>query len=221
MTRGTQICFLESLRELGRAYALHPDVRSVAVVGNAPLPASAERARAIDACDIVVRVNGFALDGSTRPLTIGNRVNIVVFNRGLRASPWFFDRYRDRLYVMVEPGRLHWEPESWPSWWPDDLGYLVASNEEVTLPLSDALGLDSRGRPEWATTGTTAAWLAQMAFPGAAVTLTGLSFVDEPEQDAWEHHWGDPSPVGREHLIMAESRLIRSWIDAGQVTFLR
>lgn len=213
--------FVDVLQRLALAYAPTHQVSSVGVVGNAPLRPDAARAAAVDRCDVVVRVNGFALDTISGPPTVGSRTHLVVFNRGLRASPWFFDRYRDRLYVLLEPGRLHWEPESWPHWWPEDLGYLVASNEAVTIPLSEAMGLDSRRHASWATTGTVAAWLARLAFPGAALTLTGLSFVDEPDQQSWEHHWGEPSPVGPEHLIVAESELIRSWIDAGQATFLR
>ena len=145
---------------------------------------------------MVVRVNGFALDDA-RLATLGSRTDLVVFNRGLRASPAFFDRYRDRLYLMVEPGRLHWEPETWPHWWPEDLGYLVVSNREVIVPLSEAMGIDSLADPYWATTGTTAVWLGSLAFPEATLTLAGFSFVDEPVQESWEHHWGSRPPWDR------------------------
>ncbi len=212
--------FVESLRALAESYAPHHPVRRVAVVGNAPLGPSPERADAIDSADVVVRVNGFALDGGA-PTTLGSRADLVVFNRGLRASPFFFDGYRDRLYLMVEPGRLHWEPETWPHWWPEDLGYLVVSNREVIGPLSQAMGVDSVADASWATTGTTAVWLAMLAFPEATLTLAGFSFVDDPDQESWEHHWGDPSPVGPEHLISAESRLVRGWIDDGRASLLR
>jgi hypothetical protein len=207
------------LRRLAAAYtAVEP--QSVAVVGNAPLSPSAERAEAIDAADVVIRVNGFALDRDLEAPTVGSRTTVVVFNRALRASPSFFERYRERLYLMLEPGRLHWEPETWPHWWPRDFGYVVVSNESVVLPLSDALGLESRRLPVWSTTGTAACWLASELFPTAHLIATGFSFIDQPDQSAWEHSWGLPSLVGAEHVIARESALLRSWIEAGRVSVM-
>ena len=65
-------------------------MRSVAVVGNKPLDPSPDRAAAIDACDLVVRVNGFRLDDDSDEPTYGRRAEVVFFNRALRATPWFF-----------------------------------------------------------------------------------------------------------------------------------
>ncbi|MEJ7743625.1 MAG: hypothetical protein WKF73_14435 [Nocardioidaceae bacterium] len=78
---------LEVMANLVRAYADGPEVRHIAVVGNAPLSPSAERASCIDACNLVFRCNSFILDQPGEPAQQGRRVDVVVFNRGLRATP--------------------------------------------------------------------------------------------------------------------------------------
>jgi hypothetical protein len=185
------------------------------VVANAPLPPSAQRAALVDSADVVFRINGFALDTDGAPAAVGMRTHVVVFNRALRATPWFFQNYRDRLYLMVEPGRLHWEPARIPGWWPGDLGFLSVPNREVTLPLSAAMGLDSASSAQWATTGTMTAWIAKTLYPDAELHLTGFSFIDNPEQTSWEHATGDPCIVGPEHVLARESELLRTWIASG------
>lgn len=211
---------LDVMREMVRSYASAPDVRRVAVVANAPVEPSAERAEAIDACDVVFRCNSFVLDEPGEPPAHGSQVNVVVFNRALRASPRVFDSYRERLYLMVEPGRLHWEPDIRPAWWPEDLGQMPVPNREITLPLSRALGLPSREEAVWATTGLMSAWIADTLFPEAELTLTGFSMLTDPQQTEWEHAWGDSCPVGPEHRIEPEGRLLQSWIDAGRARWL-
>lgn len=216
---------VDLLRELARGYARGNartgEVRSVAVVGNAPLPPSEARAQAIDGCDLVLRVNGLALDTDERPAAVGRRADVVVLNRGVLATPWLFRDYRARLYLLVEPGRLHWEPEIVPDWWPADLGLVFVSNRDVVLPLSEELGLDSLADGRWATTGTLAAWLARVLFPDAAVLLAGYSMLDDPGQTSWPHAWGRPSDIGPEHALAREGELLRSWADAGTVTIHR
>ena len=209
------------LKQLLDAYAVHPGPRSVAVVGNMPLPPDADRAKAVDACDLVVRVNGFVLDEPGAEPTVGSRCHVVVFNRAVRATPWLFKDYRRRLYLMVEPGRLHWEPAGLPGWWPPDLGLVPVSNREVTLPLSDAVGIQSRTEAAWSTTGTMAAWIARTCFPDAELLLTGFSFIDDPEQTSWEHAAGDSCIVGPEHRIAAEGRLLDSWTKTSRTRLLR
>lgn len=203
------------------AYADRPDPRTVAVVGNQPLPPDAQRAKAIDAADLVIRVNGFVCDAPGSEPTLGTRTHVVVFNRALRATRWVFHDYRSRLYLMVEPGRLHWEPEDLPEWWPEDLGFVPVSNREVTIPLSEALGLASMQEGHWATTGTMAAWIAHTTFPDAELLLSGFSFIDDPDQTSWEHAAGDSCIVGPEHRIAAEGRLMNSWIESGSAQLLR
>jgi hypothetical protein len=207
---------LEVMRAMVQAYAERPDVRRTAVVANAPLEPDPQRAADIDGCDVVIRCNSFVLDEPGAPAAVGRKVHVVVFNRALRAAPRVFDSYRDRLYLMVEPGRLHWEPDFRPRWWPDDLGQLLVPNREITIPLSDALGLPSRTKPVWATTGVMSAWIALTLFPDAELTLAGFSMIDHPDQDKWEHAWGDSCPVGPEHRIGPEGTLLRSWIDQGR-----
>ena len=206
------------VRELAETYARATPVRSVAVIGNQPLDPSAERVAAIDGCDLVVRVNGFRLDDGSGPPAYGTRADVVFFNRALRATPWFFADYRARLYLLVEPGRLHWEPDLIPSWWPQDLGQIHLDNEDVTLPLSRDLGLDSLADGLWATTGTMAAWWARTTFPDAQLHLTGYSFIENPEQTRWAHASGDDCIVGPEHRIALESELMRRWLDDGLAT---
>lgn len=209
------------LRSLLDVYAEHPDPRRIAVVGNQPLEPNEERAKAIDDADLVIRVNGFKIDDPGDPPAVGSKCHVVVFNRALRATKWVFENYRQRLYLMVEPGRLHWEPDLLPGWWPPDLGLVPVSNREVTLPLSDALGLPTGEQATWSTTGTMAAWIARTSYPDAELILTGFSFVDDPNQTSWMHAAGDSCVVGPEHQIAAEARLIESWLQTSRTTLLR
>lgn len=212
---------LDVMRELVRAYAVRPHVKTIAVVGNAPLEPSDRRADAIDECDLVFRCNSFVVDEPGRPRALGRKVQVVVLNRLLRASPPVFERYRERLYLMVEPGRLHLEGGLRLPRWPEDLGLLPVPNREITLPLSDAMGLDSRNQRVWPTTGLMQAWIARTLFPDAEVRLAGYSMIEDTEQTEWKHAWGDSCVVGREHRIEPEGALLRRWIDAGEVQWLR
>ncbi len=211
---------LELLRLLAETYAVRLPVRTVAVLGNAPLQPSPERVAAVEAADLVVRVNGYATDGPGDEPTYGRATHVVLFNRALRATPAFFDRYRERLYLLVEPARFTDEREDIPHWWPADLGQVHLSNEHHVLPLSEALGLDSAGAGQWATTGTMAAWWARTTFPDARLLLGGYSFLDDDTQTSWEHAAGDPCVVGAEHRIAAEGRLLRRWVADGDAELL-
>ncbi|MDP5182830.1 hypothetical protein QOZ88_09270 [Blastococcus sp. BMG 814] len=204
------------VRELVRTYARERRVRSIAVLGNKPLAPSAERADAVDSCDLVIRVNSFRLDEPGEPPTYGRRVDTVFFHRGLVATRWFFEDYQDRLYLLVEPGRLHWEREALPDWWPTDLGQVHLSNQDLTLRLSAELGLDSRRDGVWSTTGTMAAWWARDAFPDARLELAGYSFVDDPAQTSWSHAAGSTTTITAEHRLSEEATLLRRWLDEGR-----
>ncbi|MCZ2829757.1 hypothetical protein O2W14_13020 [Modestobacter sp. VKM Ac-2986] len=206
------------LRELAASYGRSPDIRSVAVVGNKPMDPSPERARAVDDCDLVVRVNGFRVDDEGDAPTYGRRADVIFFNRALRATPWFFTGYRERLHLLVEPGRLHWEPDSIPSWWPQDLGQVHMDNDDLTIPLSVDMGLDSVAQGLWATTGTMAAWWARTTFPDATLQVVGYSFLDAPEQTRWDHSSGDDCLVGPEHRLALESALFHGWVSDGRTT---
>ncbi|GAA1668284.1 hypothetical protein [Microbacterium lacus] len=211
--------YYDILRPLVSTYSRTPHIRSVAVVGNQPLAPSAQRAAVIDAADLVFRVNGFRLD-EDEP-TVGRRADVVVFNRGVRPTPWFFQDYTRRLYLMIEPGRMHEENPKIPDFWPRDLGIVTLANREVIVPLNRVIGQQSAVDGLWATTGTTMLWTATRLFPNATVDVAGLSFVDAPEQRTWSHAFGDPSAVGPEHLIANEGRLVRDWISSGRIRFHR
>jgi hypothetical protein len=47
------------------------------------------------------------MDRPGEPRCQGGRVDVVVWNRITRATEFLFDRYRERLYLMVEPMRMH------------------------------------------------------------------------------------------------------------------
>lgn len=211
---------LDVIREAMSAYARSRPVRRVAVVGNAPMPPSDERAERIDAADLVLRVNSFVMDRAGEPRCQGSRVDVVVWNRITRATPYLFDRYRERLYLMVEPMRMHGNPEMWPPSWPADLGLLAVPNRDVAGRINAELGF-LEGEPLAPTTGLTAGWLAVTLFPDAETLLTGFSFLDDPHQTSWKHQWGDSCPVGPEHRIDAEAKLMQSWIDDGRAELVR
>lgn len=214
-----EAAFYDRLRPLVATYASSSDIRRVAVVGNQPLEPSTERAEAIDSADLVFRVNGFRVDDGAA--AVGRRTDIVVFNRGVRPTPWFFEGYTERLYLMIEPGRLLWENPKLPGFWPRDLGLVTMPNREVVLPLGEAMGVDPRTGGHWATTGTVMLWIATRLFPDSRIDAAGFSFVDAPDQMSWNHAYGDPSAVGSEHRIDLESELVRSWIDSGRIDYLR
>lgn len=213
--------FYDRLRPLVESFGRPEGIRRVAVVGNQPLDESPERAERIDSADLVIRVNGFRMDDVDGPATVGRRVDVVVFNRGVRPTPWFFSDYTDRLYLMIEPGRLLWENPKTPDFWPPDLGIVTMPNREVILPLGAAMGVDPHEGGQWATTGTVMLWIATRLFPDVEMDVTGFSFVDAPDQTAWNHAYGDPSAVGAEHRIDLESMLLREWIDSGRISYHR
>jgi len=215
------------VRELLAAYAVARPVRSIAVVGNAPLGPSRERAEAIDACDVVLRVNSFVLDTPGEPRCQGSRVTAVAFSRGTLATEFSYARYSEVAYLLTEPSRIyHDRPlaryvKEWPRWWPDDLGYLAVPNAPFTIPLLDALEEPWRAEVCVPTTGMMALWIARAAFPVARLLFTGFSMVDDPGQTTWRHQAGDVSPIGGAHHIGPEGALMRRWIDEGEARFLR
>ncbi|HEX4189385.1 MAG TPA: hypothetical protein VHZ06_00210 [Marmoricola sp.] len=214
---------LSVLGALADSYARSLPVRRVAVVGNAPLEASVERAEAIDAADVVIRVNSFVLDRSDKDgrRGQGRHCDIVLWSRLVPATPDLFDRYRERLYVLLEPMRMYGRPEMWPASWPADLGFVPAPNADVAIPLNEALGVPWREERLAPTTGTTAVWLAAQLWPEAELAVAGMSFIDDPGQTRWEHQFGDWTAVGPEHRIAAEAVLLRGWADDGRITLLR
>ena len=190
------------------------DPRSIAVVGNAPMEPSADRAASVDAADVVVRMTTFDVDrGVPR---VGTRTDVAVIHRATSPGPATFERYSERVYLLAEPGRLHWEREQVPAWWPADLGAVPVSNTEFTLPLNRLLRFSPHSAT-WATTGTLAVWVMHSLFPSAEVTLTGTSLLG-PEVHRvtrLEHAWGSAVELTWEHRLADERRVLRSWVRAG------
>lgn len=218
--RETTAEFYAAIRPLLDAFSRNRPIRTVAAVGNQPLPPRRERAEIIDSADLVFRVNGFRTDAHGGEPTVGERCDVVFFNRGIRPTPWFFEGYPERLYLMVEPGRMHSEREETPPWWPPDLGFVSMPNRDLFVPLGNAMGLDVARTGQWATTGTAMAWFVWNAFPDAEIRYAGFSFVENPDQTSWEHAYGDGCAVGPEHAIRNEAELFRSWLATGRARML-
>jgi hypothetical protein len=207
------------LRSLISARSGGRDPRSIAVVGNAPLEPSASRADEVDRADVVVRMTTFDVDRGV-PRT-GTRTDVAIIHRATSPGPATFEDYGSRLYLLAEPGRLHWEPERVPSWWPADLGFVPISNAEFTRPLNRLLRFHASSA-SWATTGTLAVWVVHRLFPHAQVTLTGTSLLGARAHRATslDHAWGSTVALTPEHRLAAERRALRSWLGAGWLRVL-
>lgn len=212
------------IRELLRSYAETPDVQSVAVIGNAPLEPSAERAALIDSCDLVMRCNSIMLDRPGDPPTMGRKVHAVAYSRGLLATDFSWRHYRDVAYLVTEPSRVYTDRylaphvKRWPTWWPEDSGFVAVPNADFGIPLLDLLvGDEWRTQTVVPTTGIMTAFIALQCFPEASVGVTGFSMIDDPDQTEWKHQAGDSSPIGGAHWIKPEGALFRRWIDEGKV----
>lgn len=211
---------LDVFRDLLLAYGRGQRADTVTVVGNAPMPPSAERAELIDGSDLVLRMTTFALDEPGAEPAYGRKTDVVVLHRGVLVSPHTFADYTSRLYLLAEPGRLHWEPEVIPDWWPDDLGFVPIPNRPFVKQLGLLLGLDP-AEASWATTGTLVAYLAVRLFPEAKIRLTGYSIIDDPDQTTFAHAWGERVNVTGDHKLRAESALLKSWSDEGRIELVR
>ena len=202
------------LADLVRAYARHDPPRTVAIVGNAPLAECAQRAELVDDSDLVVRMTTFALDEPGGPRCVGRRTDVVLLHRAVVPGPGTFRDHASRLYLLVEPGRLHWEREDRPDWWP--VQAVSVPNHVFTVALKELMGVPA-DEPAWPTTGTLAAYVFSELFPQATVRLTGTSVVDRPDQTVFAHGWGPAVPVTAEHRLAAEGALLRSWAARGRI----
>jgi hypothetical protein len=211
---GTVSTTRQVLADLVRAYARHDPPRSVMIVGNAPLPESAERAALIDGSDLVVRMTTFALDEPVGPPRIGRRTDVVLLHRGVVPGPGTFFDHGSRLYLLVEPGRLHWEREDRPDWWPVEA--VSVPNHAFTVALKELMGIPAE-EPAWPTTGTLAAYVFTELFPDATVRLTGTTVADQPDQTVFAHGWGPAVAVTPEHRLAAEGSLLRAWAAQGRI----
>jgi hypothetical protein len=198
---------LETLRGLASAVASAPVVTRIAVVGNAPLQPSAERAVRIDGADLVVRMTTFATDSGTA--RVGRRTDVVVLHRAIKPGPATFARYPERLYLLAEPGRLYEEVEALPRWWPADLAAVPVPNGLLRPLLREVRsgGLAAT----WPTTGTITVFLMRCLFPAALIELSGSSLLRAGRRRSLAHGWGDAVPLTPEHRLRTEARLYRRW----------
>jgi hypothetical protein len=193
--------------------------RSITVVGNAPLQPSEERAAQVDASDLAVRMTTFDTDRLVA--SVGTRTDVAIIHRATAPGPATFEHYSSRVYLLAEPGRLHWEREATPGWWPADLDLVPISNAEFTRPLNRLLRFSPHA-VTWATTGTLAVWTMHSLFPSASLTLTGTSLLDAggPRRTSLDHAWGSTVPLTAEHRLAAERRALLAWKRAGWLRVL-
>jgi hypothetical protein len=204
----------EVLANLVCAYARHHPPRSVTIVGNAPLHPSPQRAALIDDSDLVVRMTTFALDAPAGPPRIGRRTDVVLLHRAVIPGPGTFHDHTSRLYLLVEPGRLYWEREDRPDWWP--VHAVSVPNHTFTVALKELMGIPA-DEPAWPTTGTLAVYLFSELFPEAALRFTGTTVADHPEQTEFAHGWGPAVEVTAEHRLATEGALLRKWATQGRI----
>ncbi len=202
------------LADLVRTYARRSAPRSVTIVGNAPLSPCPRRAALIDDSDLVVRMTTFALDAPRGPASVGHRTDVVLLHRAVVPGPGTFYDHGSRLYLLVEPGRLHWEREDRPDWWP--VHAVSVPNHVFTVELKELMGIPA-DEPAWPTTGTLAAYVFAELFPEAVVRLTGTTVADRPEQTEFAHGWGPAVAVTAEHRLAAEGALLRKWAAQGRI----
>jgi hypothetical protein len=223
---------LADLRALVLAYAAVPAPTEVAVVGNAPVSQSDERASRIDAAGLVVRCNAFVTDSPGGPRFVGRRADVVVLNGATPTTRSVFDRYGDRLYLRVQAGAVYRRRPTTPmprvDLWPDDCGAYSLPNRALVAELRDQLRRHAPGGtpPEVVvpTSGIAAAWLAHRLLPDATLLLTGFSALEDDAQPTqWRHHGRDdaaPVPVAEAHVIGSEAALMRSWLRDGRAVHL-
>jgi hypothetical protein len=202
------------LADLVRTYARRRAPRSVTIVGNAPLSPCPRRAALIDDSDLVVRMTTFALDTPGGPPSVGRRTDVVLLHRAVVPGPGTFYDHGSRLYLLVEPGRLHWEREDRPDWWP--VHAVSVPNHVFTVELKELMGIPA-DEAAWPTTGTLAAYVFSELFPEAALRLTGTTVAERPEQTEFAHGWGPAVAVTAEHRLTAEGVLLRTWAAQGRI----
>ena len=216
----------DQLRSYLLAYAARQPVERVAVVGNAPLSPDAERAGAIDAADLVIRVNAFVLDEPGEAPTVGTACHVVLLSRATMITPWTLRDHRDRAYLVPQAGFVQYRPGDetglllHAGFWPSDLGAMPLPNAVVKVRVVRALDPAARPGSLIPTTGTTALFLAHEMFPGADLVGAGFSFLDDGEQQSWSHHSGGRTKVNWQHRLDLEATLLRSWIADGTLRHL-
>jgi len=209
------------LRQYIASYSEHLPVRKVVVMGNAPLQPDPDRAAEIDSADLVFRMNSLALDNPGDPPAVGTKCHVVVVSRYAPVTPWMFQDYRKRAYLIPQAGYglryiLHPQPYLWPS----DLGTLPIPNAPVITRLVDRLDPDHVPNELIPTSGTITCFLAHEMFPDAEMLAAGFSFLDGRQQQEWRYQSGGGSAVIPAHKLSLEAALLRSWVDDGSMRVL-
>ncbi|MBV9921402.1 MAG: hypothetical protein JOY78_11195 [Pseudonocardia sp.] len=202
------------LADLVCAYARRNPPRSITIVGNAPLPPSPRRAALVDDSDLVVRMTTFALDRRGGAAIIGRRTDVVLLHRAVVPGPGTFQDHASRLYLLVEPGRLHWEREDRPDWWP--VHPVSVPNHPFAVALKELMGIPA-DEAAWPTTGTLAVYVFSELFPEAELRFTGTTVAERGDQTEFTHGWGPAVAVTPEHRLAAEGALLRGWAAQGRI----
>lgn len=206
------------LREYVCSYAERRPIGKVAVIGNAPLEPDPARVAEIDSSDLVIRVNSMALDDPGAPECVGTRCHVLVLSRYAPVTPWMFQNYRRRAYLIPQAGYgLRYILHPQPYFWPPDLGTLPIPNVPVITGLLDQLDPDRVPNQLIPTSGTIACFLGHEVFPAADLLAIGFSFLDGLQQQAWRYQSGGGSPVIAAHRLDLEAALLRSWADDGSL----
>lgn len=206
------------LREYVCSYAERRPIGKVAVIGNAPLEPDPARVAEIDSSDLVIRVNSMALDDPGAPECVGTRCHVLVLSRYAPVTPWMFQDYRRRAYLIPQAGYgLRYILHPQPYFWPPDLGTLPIPNVPVITGLLDQLDPDRVPNQLIPTSGTIACFLGHEMFPAADLLAIGFSFLDGLQQQAWRYQSGGGSPVIAAHRLDLEAALLRSWADDGSL----
>lgn len=210
------------MRDFLGSYARNHPVRSVAVIGNAPLEPSAERAEQIDSADLVFRVNSFVVDQPGDEPCLGREVDVILLNRGTRATPWMLERYPRKAYMQSDTAMVHVQSVRYrtPGHWPADLGMWQVPNRALTEELRQLIWPGYEGFRVDPSTGTLAAWLGYRLFPDAELRLTGFSFLGGERHLSWKHHRGGEVRVPINHRVDREGHLLSSWIASGRAVAL-
>jgi hypothetical protein len=212
---------VDDMRELFEAVAAQVPVRTVTVIGNAPLEPDGNRVAIIESSDLVVRCNSLVLDEPGEPARLGRKTDVVVAARRTRITPWFFQDYPRRVYLMNDAETVRWpDPPPPPRSWPGDLAVWPIPNRVFGWPLKRLIQPETHGRGAVPTTGSTSAYVARRLFGEAQLYLTGFSYLSNRSQTTWMHQWGDESPVHPTHKIDREGALLQSWVDDGSAVFL-
>jgi hypothetical protein len=214
------------VREYLASYAARLPVERVAVVGNAPLTPDSGRAAAIDAADLVIRVNAFVLDGPGDPPASGTACHAVLLSRAAVLNPWTLQHHQSRAYLVPQAGWVQYRPGDEvgllfrAGFWPADLGAMPLPNAVVKARLVRLLDAAAAPGSVIPTTGMMAVFLAHEMFAGADLVATGFSMLDDESQKSWAHHDGTQTKVNWQHRLDLEAALLRSWAADGSLRIL-